>query len=272
MPEIKLIVSDVDGTLIEKGKDTTTPENMRAIERARKAGVPFTLASGRTFQAMKRWRQSMGLTEPFVCSNGAQIRDERQIYYFSSFSTDTLRKIVELVDGLGVQQYIYSNEAICCTCEDLNNTVLKIWGAGGMTTDELRLVGSREEMIRATEGKAQTVIGWAFDEEKMQGMLDGVHAMGGIVSAANTLDYNMEFMQPGITKGSALYHLAEHYGIGVENILALGDAGNDIEMLRNAGVGVAMANASDEAKAAADYVVGSCSESGLAEAIERFLP
>jgi len=270
MPEIKLIVSDVDGTLIEKGKNATTPENMRAIERVRQAGIPFTLSSGRAFQAMSRWRESMRLTEPFVCSNGAQIRDEQQVYYSSSFSAEALRSIMALIDKLGFQQYIYSDVKIYCTQKDVNDQVWEIWGKGGMAEDALVVVKSREEMIRETEGNAQKVLGWAPNEVGMNLMLEKARVLGGVAYAVNTLAFDAEFMQPGVTKGSALVHLAEHYGIGVDNILALGDADNDVEMLREAGIGVAMANATPGAKAAADYVVASCGESGLAEAIERF--
>lgn len=270
MPEIKLIVSDVDGTLIGKGADTTTPENMRAIERARQKGIGFTLASGRAFQAMAKWRESMRLDAPFICCNGAQVRDGHSVYFNSSFSVDAMRKILSLLDDVGCPAFVYSDVKIYCMEGAMRDDIWEVWRKGGMTEDALRVVGGREQLLRETEGDVQKILGWSPDEPGMNRMLDGARALDGVTYAVNTLGYNAEFMQPGLTKGTALVRLANHCGVGLENILALGDADNDVEMLRAAGVGVAMGDASVAARAAADYVAASCAQSGVAESIERF--
>ena len=82
----------------------------------------------------------------------------------------------------------------------------------------------------------------------------------------------LEFNAPGINKGAGLLALAEHLGIAADETMAIGDSSNDVPMIRAAGLGVAVANASDEARGAAGYVCGADNNAGgVAEAIERFV-
>ena len=81
----------------------------------------------------------------------------------------------------------------------------------------------------------------------------------------------MEFNKLGVSKGSGLKKLAELLGVPMECVMAIGDGGNDAEMLRAAGVGVAMENAMEEARAAADYITADVRKCGVAQAIDRFV-
>ena len=79
---------------------------------------------------------------------------------------------------------------------------------------------------------------------------------------------DLELMPPGVDKGLGMRKLAEHLGLTAEQIMTIGDGGNDVDMLRQAGIGVAMANASEEAKAAADHILAwSNDEDGVAKAV-----
>ena len=84
-----------------------------------------------------------------------------------------------------------------------------------------------------------------------------------------SLQYNIEINAAGVNKGTGLVNLGRMLGIRREEIMAFGDGDNDIAMLREAGFGVAMANADEQVKAAADYITLSNEEEGVAEAIER---
>ncbi|MEG0357045.1 MAG: HAD-IIB family hydrolase, partial [Christensenellaceae bacterium] len=83
--------------------------------------------------------------------------------------------------------------------------------------------------------------------------------------------YNMEFTKKGVSKGSAVTQIAKILGIKTDEIMALGDGGNDVDMLRAAGLGIAMKNSMPEALAAADYVTESCQNNGVAAAIKKFV-
>jgi Cof subfamily protein (haloacid dehalogenase superfamily) len=101
--------------------------------------------------------------------------------------------------------------------------------------------------------------------EKVSQHVDG---SAGIVLSSPFL---LEIIPLGTSKGAGLAWLLDHLGIPAEEVLALGDAENDVEMLRLAGIGVAMANAMPMVKAAADYIVSSNDQDGVAEALERFV-
>ena len=101
-------------------------------------------------------------------------------------------------------------------------------------------------------------------------LLENLPRMFDDLSVSSSLDQNVEINQGHANKGEALLALAKHLGIEREQTLAFGDGLNDLSMLKEAGVGVAMANACDEAKALADWVTLSCDEDGVARGIEKF--
>ena len=90
-------------------------------------------------------------------------------------------------------------------------------------------------------------------------------------NGVGSLKYNIEVNAAGVNKGSGLVELGKRLGIEREEIMAFGDGDNDEPMLREAGFGVAMANAEEKVKATADYITGSNEEDGVAKAIERFV-
>ena len=81
----------------------------------------------------------------------------------------------------------------------------------------------------------------------------------------------LEIMAPGISKGAALRHLAGHFDLDASAVMAIGDGPNDLDMLRTAGIGVAVGNAPPEVLAGVKYVVSSSDRDGVAEAVERYI-
>ena len=93
----------------------------------------------------------------------------------------------------------------------------------------------------------------------------------GPTEITTSLDSNLEINAPGVTKGSALLALAEHLGLARSQLMAMGDSGNDLAMLQAAGLGIAMGNATEEVKAAADAVSTDNNHDGVAVAIEKYV-
>ncbi|HRU41225.1 MAG TPA: HAD-IIB family hydrolase, partial [Candidatus Diapherotrites archaeon] len=108
------------------------------------------------------------------------------------------------------------------------------------------------------------------DDEKIQKLRDGIMETG-IVSVSQSMKHNLEVMNKGVNKGNAVRILAQMYGINREEIIAIGDNENDISMIEYAGLGIAMGNAEELLKRAADHVTGDYQEDGVAEAIEKFI-
>ena len=109
----------------------------------------------------------------------------------------------------------------------------------------------------------------ARDEEKLERVRQALSALPGL-DVTSSWSMNLELMPAGVNKGMAVAALAQRLGIGPESVMALGDYDNDVSMLSYAGVSVAMANASERARAAARYRTLSNDEDGVAHAIQRY--
>ena len=108
------------------------------------------------------------------------------------------------------------------------------------------------------------------DMEEREQAWEELSRLGGL-ALVGSLGYNIEINAAGVNKGTGLIRLGELLGIRREEIMACGDGDNDAAMLREAGFGVAMANAEDPVKEAADYITDSNDEDGAAKAIEKFV-
>lgn len=271
MQEIKLIVSDIDGTLIDSKNKTTTIENVRAINRARELGVQFTLATGRAFVTARKWMTHFGVTMPIITCNGAEIADEQKIYYSRRFPESEVREIVLALEEEGARKFVVSAGKIYCQQNEPFDFLLNLWNDGGMKDEELVLVKDANELIEKTNGNVQKILGWADDRERFERMMNLEKKFGDRFEVVNSLGNNCEFIEKGATKGDAIKRLCEMEGIELRNVLAIGDAENDVHMLEMAGIGVAVANAMPKARQAADFMTDSCKESGVANAIKRFV-
>ena len=128
-----------------------------------------------------------------------------------------------------------------------------------------------EDLNAALEGKAVEKIHiFHVPPERRQELLDAVEACGPLAVTTSFGD-NMELTAPGVTKGSAVQALCARLGLGPDQVMAFGDAGNDLELLGWAGWSFAMGNASDEAKAVAHYTTGTNREGGVGMAVEQYL-
>lgn len=270
MQEIKLIVLDIDGTLIAPGQSETTQENKRAILRAKEAGIKVTFASGRAFQTMRRWRSELDLDLPVVATNGADMRDEQREYFASYFKEETARQIASELYEQGRQFFVFIGSHTYCLKTRRCEMLEEMWRLGGMFPGELVFAENFERLMQQTQHKVQKILGWSDCTEDVQKMMCIAQKLLD-VQAINTFRYNTEFLQQGITKAKGLALLADYHGIGVENIMAIGDADNDIEMIQEAGIGVAVKNAMDCVLEVADYVTDSCENSGIAKAINHLI-
>jgi len=109
------------------------------------------------------------------------------------------------------------------------------------------------------------------DPEKRRALLQALPEAFPALLPTSSIAENIEINAAAANKGQALLALAAHLGLRPEQTMAFGDGLNDVTMLRDAGIGVAMGNASDELKALADLTTASCDEDGVAQTIEQFL-
>ena len=262
---VKLFVSDLDGTMLPSG-DIVSSENIAAVQCAVRAGVTVTIATGRMFEAALPVAEALGVDVPIIAYNGALIKNPSgRIYEEHAIDPMLARDIITFAQARGWYIQSYSGGvlryAVACEesrfYEDSQKITGKAVGRDGM----LAYVTGNCKLLLVTEGRA-------VSEARAQILMDAFGAHIGVTRSADRL---VEIVVKGVSKASALTALAAKLGITADETMAIGDAYNDLPMLKAAGKSVAMGNAFPEVKEEADYETLSCAENGLAAAIYTYV-
>ena len=256
-----LICTDLDGTLLRNDK-TVSPENREAIAYFMAEGGYFTFITGRMPYFVKDILAKVSINAPFGCINGAGIYDPvAGKYVWTQPMRDDVIELVRYVDqkteDMGIQinclEHLYFSRE--------NETMMYFRKATGLPN----LVRDYEEI---DEPIAKIVFG-DYREDRLL----GVKALLDAHPRYHDFDYIRserslyEILPKGVSKGTLLVRMAEHLQVPMGRTVAVGDYFNDVSMLRAAGIGVAVENATPEAKAAADHITVSNEDHALARII-----
>ena len=267
----KMLVTDMDYTLLNKEKKVSD-RNREALKKAIEKGVHMVVATGRIYTSARIYARLLGLDTPIIASNGAIIKDASKTIFKDILSQDTVREMLRLCHKYGIYCHFFTENTIYS--EKLINVSLRYteWNKymGEEDQVKIRIVDDGEEIIEAAKSEVLKAVVFDDDDEKIQKLRDGIMETG-IVSVSQSMKHNLEVMNKGVTKGNAVRILAQLYGINREEVIAIGDNENDISMIEYAGLGIAMGNAEECLKRAADHVTGDYQEDGVAEAIEKFI-
>lgn len=270
---IKMIGLDLDGTLLTDKKELTD-RTKAALRRAIEVGITVLVASGRPWMGVPEELRNFPGMRYALTSNGARIIDTKDDRVIEEHllspelalkalavcgKYDTLQEVY--FDGQGYapedqMAYVEKYHRNPSMCEYMRKTRLPVKDIRKLVEQENRGL-DKVQALFADMDERETA--WKeLEQEK------GLELVG-------SLQYNIEINAAGVNKGTGLVNLGRMLGIRREEIMAFGDGDNDIAMLREAGFGVAMANADEQVKAAADYITLSNEEEGVAEAIERLV-
>ncbi|OUN14092.1 Cof-type HAD-IIB family hydrolase [Flavonifractor sp. An91] len=272
MSDIRLICLDMDGTLLDDDHATVPPRNVAALRAAAERGAAVTIASGRAWSLLRAVDAQIGVTRYAVLSNGAAVLDVAtgEWIYRRPMDPAARRTILTLLLDWGLPFEVY------CEGENYIQADRTEQVVGSALSPEfaqvLRSVSHfPEDLNAALEGKAVEKIHiFRVPPERRQELLDVVEDCGPL-AVTTSFGENMELTAPGVNKGSAVQALCEKLGLEPDQVMAFGDAGNDLELLAWAGWSFAMANASAEARAAARYLTGTNREGGVGMAVEQYL-
>lgn len=270
--DIRMLALDMDGTLVNSMKNID-PVDLQAVKDAAERGVTVVPASGRTLHTLPRELLELPCLRYFISCNGARISDRLtgKPVYLRLIPQDEMLAIMNeakkypCVREPAVKDTLYlardEDEAELSFVPPHQRDFLR---AMRTLTDDFE-----GKLLEAREGVEKILIFFhePTDAEKFRHWLqENFH-----LSISSSLDRNLEINAPGVSKGAALKALAEHLGLSMEQVMACGDSENDLDMLRTAGLGVAMANAGAEAIAAADAVTLSNDECGVAAAVGKYI-
>lgn len=264
MNTIKLLALDLDGTLVAD-LNTIPARTRTAIQAAGRQGVQVTIATGREWGVTRRFVHMLGLTTPVICYQGALIVDPQSGRPIASESLPLplAHRLIDLARREHLALHLYlDNHAYIEHPSAQSRAIFSRMGATVVEVPDLKQVITRPPL-------KGLIVHPAGDGEALAGRLQT--ALGSGLSVFRSLDVLIEVTSPQVSKGRALATLARHAGVLPQEVMAIGDQDNDIDMIAWAGLGVAMGNASPGAKAAADYIAPPISRQGAAWAIEQFI-
>lgn len=271
MADIRLIALDMDGTLLGADHHTIPARNIAALRAASSRGVKIAIASGRSWSLVREHAADLGCVDFGITANGACVVDARTGAETASFPMDP-RQCVEIIRilrrrKLAFEIYIGGENYMDGKLEDVKQLILsdQFFEMFCRNTTAVEDVAA----VAAAHGPGKFDIFYVPDGLRAPLTRD-LSATGPLVITAAT-GSNMELNAPGVHKGRALAALAQVLGLGPEQVMAFGDADNDLEMLAYAHWSFAMGNATVEAKAAARHVTGANYDSGVAMAVEKYV-
>lgn len=263
---IKLVATDLDDTLLNAQWEVS-PANAEAIRRAVSQNVKVTLATGRMALSTRKYARQLELDIPIITYHGALVEQglSGEILYRKVIPVDLAADIVENLRQRKIHHQVFIKDRI----------FVQQWNAHAEAYSKMASVPVEETDIFTLLSKEQDgteKILCIGDQAELQTTMAELRLLYGdkLHFTSSRADF-FDMVHPEVNKGNALKALAEQWGINRDEVMAVGDSLNDLEMLQYAGVGVAVANAHPAVKKAADYITDSNREDGVAKAIQRFV-
>lgn len=272
--DIRMIGLDLDGTLLDSNK-VFTDYSRRIIAETLEQGVIVLPATGRPVSGLPKEVMEFPGIRYALTSNGARVLDlqEGRVLYERLISYEAGGKLLEILQKYDALLEIYYEGIGYANEQDLK-VVERYMPSAPMVRYILntrRPVESVYRMYHTEQRPVDKVQALFISQEDKRAAFAEVREKVPEITVCGALHNNLEANAKEARKGIALIKLGELLGISREEIMACGDGSNDIEMVKEAGFGVAMSNAIDEVKEAADYVTLSNDEDGVAKAIEEYV-
>ncbi|MCY9185120.1 Cof-type HAD-IIB family hydrolase [Bacillus halotolerans] len=239
---IKLIAIDMDGTLLND-EQLISDENRNAIREAEDKGVYVVISTGRTLMTCRELAESLKLSSFLITANGSEIWDsnfnlvERKLLH-----TDHIKMMWDLRNKHNTNFWA--------------STVNKVW---------------RGEFPENITDHEWLKFGFDIEDDDIRNEVLAELRKNKELEITNSSPTNIEVNALGINKAAALAKVTEKLGFTMENVMAMGDSLNDIAMIKEAGLGVAMGNAQDVVKETADWITDTNIEDGVAKAIRHWV-
>ena len=280
-PRPRLLLADVDGTLVTKEKKLTD-RAIAAVKKMREAGIEFAITSGRPPRGMQMLIEPLAITIPIAAFNGGLfVKPDLTIISEHVLGQEVVEPIIKIIEEHHLDVWIYRGNdwfvherhgahvdreewtvkfapQVVASYEGKMDKVAKIVGV----SDDLDAVARCEQAVRAAFG-AQ--VGTRQSTPHRDG---DDHPT---VTAARSQPYYLDVTHPEANKGGVVLTLANMLHLQPEEIATIGDMANDVPMFEKGGMSIAMGQANDEVKGAARELTTSSEEEGFANAVERFI-
>ncbi len=263
-PRIRLVVSDVDGTLVTSDK-VLTDASVSAVGRLRDAGIRFAVTSGRPPRGMEMLVGPLAVRDPIGGFNGGLIvRPDLTVLEERCLPPSIVAPLIAAHDSHGVDVWCYKGNDWLVRDADAPHVAREAATVEFPPTVRASFDDLADGVVK--------VVGVSDNPDAIAAALAGVHAtFGADVSASTSQPYYLDVTHPDANKGNVIVYLSRTLGIAHEEIAGIGDGPNDALMFAVCGLSIAMGNASDAVRRSANEVTSSNDEDGFATAMDRFV-
>ncbi|MGB5823910.1 MAG: Cof-type HAD-IIB family hydrolase [Proteocatella sp.] len=270
---IKLVVSDLDGTLLNSEK-TISKENILAVKKLKENEVAFCIATGRLHASAKGISDKMDNEFPIISCNGALVKDIKNnlILHMKGIPSHKALQINKAIEELGIRYHFYTETSVFT--KELSNSALWYHTENSTQTKEENKVNvviteNMEEMSGKTEGILKFI---AFPHtQSLKILLRKKLSDIGNLTISQSSSENIEIMMEGVSKGNAIKKMLEIYNLDIKNVMVMGDQSNDLSMFECAKMKIAMDNGTEQLKNASTFISKSNDENGVAYAINKLI-
>lgn len=261
LEQIKLIVSDLDGTLLNNKKqpDSKIKKN---IQKLKEKGIIFTVASGRNMPIVEPICQELGIEVPYITNGGSELVSNGEFLMRLSIDSQDLREISMILEEYQIRSVYYTSETLYTRYADEVSAYF-------LERMKNRVdVYPTEDLVSIINQKIYKIVIIEPDEDKLNLISGKINALSNThcLKAENNL---CTITHKKASKGEMISKLADYFQVTLNQVLVFGDNPNDWSMMQVAGASVAMGNADEETKKLATYVTLSNEEDGVSDFIQK---
>ena len=274
----KMICIDMDGTLLGRGKKISQ-HSKDVIKKAHDMGVEIVVTTGRLYNNAAYFSRLLGVSSPVIAANGAIVIDHKtnDIIYEKAIPKDQCMEVLRVLNKHKVPFHFHTTDTIYC-----NNWMSRLGTQLYMTKQQI----SFEDLhVKYSTLNKENQWKYIFDKEdgRIAKCIAASPSVKKIIKVKEELanltnivyfgsgPHSIEINFAGVSKGNSVKALLEKYNIKREELICIGDNENDVSMIKFAGLGVAMGNAIQMVKDAADYITDTNRNDGVAKAIQKFI-
>ena len=261
---IKLLLADVDGTLVTRDK-VLTPRAIAAVEALEKAGTLFAVTSGRPPRGMAMLIEPLRLATPIAGFNGGVIvNQDMSVIEQRALPDDLVVPIADLMGSFHLDVWVYTGSDWYVPDPKGPHVDREAW----TVKFDPQVMGS----VASVAHDVAKLVGVSDDYDAVaRGSTAAHERFGDHVTAAASQPYYLDVTHPDANKGYVVRYLTKRYGLAEEEIATIGDMPNDVLMFAHPGLSIAMGNADEQVKRAARRVTDSNENDGFAKAVEQFV-
>ena len=262
---IKMIVTDIDGTIVDLNSQISQKVR-KTIDALSEKGVKVILATGRMFRATYPVLEDLGLKTPIISYQGGLVKEyfgEQKVLYAKYTDKTLAHEVIDYFRSKNVHINVYVNDVLYVENDDeYIKKYIENRNIVYTVVDDLKKVEMKGlHKVLGIDNNPQKII--EVTEELKERYKEKLYII-------RSTPYFCEVSNPQASKAAALCFLRDYWGFKPDEVLAIGDQDNDIDMIEAAGTGVAMGNGTEKLKAAADFVTKNIDNDGFSYAMEKY--